>query len=253
MTTAIAIHLPSQLELSHDESFSTQDDTKKVVHQFLEFELEEEEESPEFNNDQTNLNNNNNNNTKNRTVHFSLAPPKIHDTIHRKDMTTDEKEATWMTINDIMATKKEMLYTRELMNQFLFQGDNLEYTCRGLELRFRKLIRNCQSIVLQEQYRQSFAKSTTTTNDNNQVLIASRYALGNRKAMLVAVARANKDRLDVLTKMYSPEQLAKEEEEGYGFYNSAFGGTGNDDNNAGDDDESSVSSDENCSQEQKDE
>lgn len=234
--TAIAMHLP-QMELHREESFSTQDDDDKAVallqlqqQQFLE--LERNESSPEL--EEVSLDSSSSSSMEAyKTVRFSLAPTTIHEYIHRSDITAEEKAAAFLTMQDLMHTKQEMLYTRELVDQCIYEGDNLEFTKRGLELRMRKLVRSSRSAVMHEQHRQSFS----ATGSMNQILIASRYALTNHKAAVVAAARGKKDHEEV-TNMYLPERLAKEDEEGFGYYGSL-----NDQ-----DDEDSESSDESCSQ-----
>jgi hypothetical protein len=52
---------------------------------------------------------------------------------------------------------------------------------------------------------------------NQPMLIASRYGLVCQSASVVARERALNDR-EELTKMFSPEQIEKEQREGIGYY-----------------------------------
>jgi hypothetical protein len=223
--TVIAIHAPP-IELRRDESFSLreaaeqkalQQQQQQLQQQCLEY--EEEEISPELDDEDM---------YAYKSVRFSIQPTTIHEYLSRKDMTPQEKADTWMTSRQLEPIREEMLFTRALMDTYIFQGDNLELTQRGLETRQRKLIRTCRSIVMQEQYRQTMKESTL----NSEVLIASRYALANQKAAAVAQMRGAVDSQE-LTDMHLPERLAKEEAEGFGHY-----GSMNDDAEDFDDDES---------------
>lgn len=146
-----------------------------------------------------------------KTVHFKIPLTIVHNHLHRSDITAAEKADAWMTMDDLMKAKREIRYTRDLILHGIFDGDNLELTHHGLEFCLFKLVRACRSVVMTEQYRQ------IVNHEKNHVLLASRYALLNYKAAVIASARGMKN-YEELTKMNSPERLAKEKEQGFGYY-----------------------------------
>jgi len=203
--TVLAIHPPC-IELRRDESYSTVDDVKNVPQEddsFVELELEEVELKEEDENDSSNL--------AYKSVRFSIQPTLVHDYIHRKDLTPEERMNSWMTPADMNRVRTEIKLTRELLTGGSFVGDNLEFSKRGLETRRRSLVRSTREVVLQEQDRQGMQ------GIENDMLIFSKYSLANHKAVIVAAQRGKSD-FEELIQMYLPDRLAKEEREGYGYY-----------------------------------
>lgn len=146
----------------------------------------------------------------------------VQDYLHFRDITKEEKADAWINYALLLSIKKEMLTTRTLMVEGKFHGDNLELTKRGLELRDRKLMMSCRFVVLQEQSRRqqgSFFMNTTSPHDD-AIMIASRYGLMNSKAAAAATVRGRKD-FEEVTNMYMPERIAREQREGFGFYDVA--------------------------------
>lgn len=137
----------------------------------------------------------------------------VHETLSHKDYTPAEKAATWWAAHDMALIKQELIRLLGLMEHKIFKGDNLDVSCRGLEVRQVKLIRNCREAVMKEQQKHQMTPGTDAAVRS----IASRYALYNRKAAIVARQRGKADYKE-LTYMYSPRQLEKERVEGLGYY-----------------------------------
>jgi hypothetical protein len=231
--TVIAIHAPL-IELRRDESVSLREaaEQKAAALQQQQHQQQQQQQHLEYeemcNSPDPDMN-------SYKSVRFSIQPTTVIEYLSRKDMTPQEKTDTWMTARDLEPIRQEMQFTRSLVNTCFFDGDNLELTKRGLELRQRRLVRTCRSVVIQEQYRQ------TMNGSENQVLIASSYAFAtNGKPAAIAHMRGTMDEEEV-TNMYLPERLAKEEAEGFGYY----GSMNPDEADDTDDDESFSSDDSN--------
>ena len=146
-----------------------------------------------------------------KSVRFSIQPTVVHEYIHYKDMSPEERSNAWITPNDKRRIRDDIQYTRNLISSGSFAGDNLEFCQRGLEGRRVKNILSSRWAVLNEQSRQR-AKGII-----NPLLMFSTYSLACHKTNTIARMRGKTD-LDELSQMYLPAQLAKEEREGYGYY-----------------------------------
>ena len=124
-----------------------------------------------------------------KTVRFSIQPTKVHEHIHRHDMTPDEKASCWISSTDMRRIRSEVIRTRQLLSKgsMILDDDNSEFCQRGLALRKRHLVLTTRAIVLEEQDRQRNA------GIENQLLISSKYTLACQEAILASQARGVSD------------------------------------------------------------
>jgi hypothetical protein len=122
-----------------------------------------------------------------KTVRFSIQPTQVHDHIHRRDITPEEKSLVWTSSAEMRYIRLDVQKTREMMSSGSLVSDTLEFCQRGLALRKRALVLSTRAIVLEEQERQR------AMGIDNPMLISSKYTLACQEAILTSQQRGASD------------------------------------------------------------
>ena len=132
--------------------------------------------------------------SSNKTVRFSIQPTKVHDHIHRNELTPQEKASAWLSISDMRRIKEDIHCTRAKFLAGKWTRDTNEYTQRGIMLRKQSRIFSARSAVLDEQERQRAA------GIDNPMLIVSKYMIACQES-LVASQQQGKDDFEELHRL----------------------------------------------------